>query len=441
MALRGHHVLTALADPRFRRLFAVRLAGQFGDGVFQASLAGAVLFDPQRAGRASDVATAFAVLLLPYSVIGPFAGVLIDRWWRRSVLTWTNVVRSLAVVCVAAELAEGVHGVPLYASALVVISMNRFVLSALSAALPRVVDADDLVTANALTSTVGTIAAALGGGAALGVRAVIGTGNSEYALIALVAVVPYLLAGGVAASFATRALGPSLEERRRREGPADVLRGLAAGARIVRATGTVRRGLAMLAVHRVFYGVWTVCVVLLYRNYLTADGVFRAGLAGLSQIVAGVAVGGALASFITPAAFRRFGPSGWPTVLLAGSAIVELVFVLPYAKPMLLLSSALLAVTSQGIKISVDTLIQQDTDDAFRGRVFSVYDMLFNVALVLAAVLTAVVLPENGHSPSSVIALTLGWAVLAVLYGYAGHRSGPRTLSERSGAHPAPVVR
>ena len=64
----------------------MRLAGQFGDGLFQAALAGAVLFDPEHQARAADIASGFAVLLLPYSLIGPFAGVLLDRWWRQRVL-------------------------------------------------------------------------------------------------------------------------------------------------------------------------------------------------------------------------------------------------------------------------------------------------------------------------------------------------------------------
>ena len=63
-----------------------RLLGQFGDGVFQAALAGTVLFNPQRAADPVDVAAGFAILLLPYSLVGPFAGVWLDRWSRRQVL-------------------------------------------------------------------------------------------------------------------------------------------------------------------------------------------------------------------------------------------------------------------------------------------------------------------------------------------------------------------
>src|SRR3954452_24155746 len=66
----------------FRRLLATRLLSQFGDGVFQAALAGTVLFNPQRAADPVDVAAGFAVLLLPYSLVGPFAGGWPGRWAR-----------------------------------------------------------------------------------------------------------------------------------------------------------------------------------------------------------------------------------------------------------------------------------------------------------------------------------------------------------------------
>ena len=48
-----------------------------------------------------------------------------------------------------------------------------------------------------------------------------------------------------------------------------------------------------------------------------------------------------------------------------------------------------LAFVAQGVKICVDTVVQRTIDDNFRGRVFTVYDTLFNVAFVAAAVVTA----------------------------------------------------
>jgi hypothetical protein len=102
------HLRVALARRDFRRLLFVRLLGQFGDGVFQISLAGAVLFNPERQAHAAEVAAGFAVILLPYCLVGPFAGVLLDRWWRQRVLVLANLVRAVLVLGVAAEVAAGV---------------------------------------------------------------------------------------------------------------------------------------------------------------------------------------------------------------------------------------------------------------------------------------------------------------------------------------------
>ena len=80
-----------LALTGFRRLFAVRLTSQAGDGMFQVGLATLFFFSPESAGTATGVAAAFAVLLLPFTVVGPWAGVLLDRWRRRQVLLVGNL--------------------------------------------------------------------------------------------------------------------------------------------------------------------------------------------------------------------------------------------------------------------------------------------------------------------------------------------------------------
>ncbi len=408
-----------LALPGVRRLLSVRLAGQFGDGVFQASLAGAVLFDPEHQARPADIAAGFAVLLLPYSVIGPFAGVLLDRWWRQRVLNLANVVRAGAVLVVAAEIAAGVGGAVFYASALVVISLSRFVLSALSAALPRLVAPSELVTANAITATAGTLAASVGGGVAIGARWLLGDTDLDYAVIATAAAALYLLAAGAASGFARTVLGPTADERRGRENVVQITRGLHAGLKHIGEVAPVRDGLAMIGLHRLGYGVTTVCTLLLFRNYFhgsAAGGALRSGLGGLGQVLAAVALGGAVAALTTPVAFRRFGAVRWPAALLLVAALVQVALVLPFALGTVLLAALLLGYIAQSIKISVDTLVQQLIADAFRGRTFALYDMLFNVALVIAAVLTASVLPASGHSPAAVLVISAGYALTAITY-------------------------
>ena len=420
-----HHLRVALAAADFRRLFAVRVLGQFADGVFQASLAGAVLFNPERQAHATDVAAGFAVLLVPYSLIGPFAGVLLDRWWRQRVLVVSNVLRAVAVTVVAVEIAGGLHGEPFYASALVVLSISRFFLSALSAALPHVVGPDELVTANALSTTFGAVATTVGGAAAIGVRALIGSDDSAYAAVALASVVPYLVGALVAARFAKTVLGPDDVERSNRETVADVARGLVAGARHLRTRRPASLALAMITVHRVCYGLFAVCSVLLFRNYYQADGVFRSGLTGLGQLVTAIAIGGALAALATPPASRRFGFRRWAVGLLALAAPAGVGLGLPYTIPAHLGAALVLAFCAQGLKISVDTILQTTVADEFRGRVFALYDTLFNLALVAAAVLTAAVLPDDGHAPAAVIAIGGAYLLTAAVYGRLS--AAPRT--------------
>ena len=412
-----------LAHPGFRRLFAVRLASQFGDGVFQAGRAGAVLFDPEREAHAADIAAGFTVLLLPYSLIGPFAGVFLDRWSRQRVLVFANVARAICVLGVAAEIATGVAGIAFYGSALVIISISRFVLSALGAAQPHVVADAQLVTANALSATGGAVIAAVGGGAAIAVRALLGDSNGDYAVIGATAILPYLLAAALARRFQRPDLGPSDAERAGRETPGEVLRGLIAGARHVRGIPPVAHGLAAIGVQRLCFGIWTVSSVLLYRNYFTDHGFFRAGLAGIGQVVATLAAGAALAALVTPVAFRHLGGVWWPAIMLASSAVFVLVLGLPFRPGFVVTLGLLLGFTSQAVKISVDTIVQHHIVDAFRGRVFALYDMLFNIALVLAAVLTALVLPEDGHSPAAVVAVAAGWAATAVGYVMSSRRT------------------
>ena len=202
----------------FTRLFTVRLFAQWADGLFQAALGGAVLFNPEREADPLVVASGLAVLLLPYSFLGPFAGALLDRWDRRRVLAGASVLRALLVVAVAAAVAAGTAGTPLFVLALAVTGVNRFVLTGLSAALPHVVpDTDRLVPSNTLSVTVGAGISALGAGCAVALRAVFGDGDVGSAVTVLFAALGSLAAAGLAdpgtelgaRSFRFRAVRPS----------------------------------------------------------------------------------------------------------------------------------------------------------------------------------------------------------------------------------------
>ena len=148
------------------------------------------------------------------------------------------------------------------------------------------------------------------------------------------------------------------------------------------------------------------------------------------QVVAAVAVGGGLAALLTPIAARRIGYTRWPAALLIGAGAVELTLGLPFKLQTFLPAAALLGLAAQGVKICVDTLIAQRVADDYRGRVFSLYDTLFNVIFVAAGVLTALVLPENGRSATAVA--LIGAAYLSTGAGYFFARDSDPVGSEAS---------
>jgi MFS family permease len=212
--------------------------------------------------------------------------------------------------------------------------------------------------------------------------------------------------------------------------------GLVAGARHVRSRPPARNALAAIGVHRLCFGLWTVTTLLLYRNYFSGHGVIRSGLAGLTQLVVAIAIGGGLAALVTPTIARRLGYGRWPALLLAASGVVVVACTLPYRLAPALLAGLLLGFTSQGIKICVDTVLQSDIADEFRGRVFALYDALFNLALVVAAVLTALVLPEDGHTPRTAIILGVVYACAGLVYLAASRRSITSTTGTTGSGQP-----
>jgi predicted permease len=90
-----------MRHPRLSRLLAVRWTGQATDGIFQSALASFVLFSPERQANALSAAIGFAVVLLPYSLIGPFVGTVLDRVSRQRVLFFSNLARSANLLFVA----------------------------------------------------------------------------------------------------------------------------------------------------------------------------------------------------------------------------------------------------------------------------------------------------------------------------------------------------
>jgi len=390
--------------PDFWRLLELRTASQFGDGLFQAGLAGALLFNPERAARPMAIAGAFAVLFLPYSLLGPFAGALMDRWDRRLVLVGANLGRLVSVALVGVCLAVGAGDVLVLCGALVVNGLARFVSSGLSAALPHVVPREQVVTMNSIASATGAVAAFVGATVMLIPRSLFGSGDNGGASIILLVTIPMLIALLLSLRFGAHVLGPD-ETRRAIHGSVlyAVVTGWMHGIRTVHQRPTVAATLAGLAAHRMVFGVNTLVVLLLVRG----GGAASAGaLGGAMLFLAVTGTGSFLANVVTPPAVRRWGRYATANGALVLAAIIQITGA-GLQLAVMVAGGFLLGAAGQVVKLCADTAIQVDVDDALRGHVFAVQDSLFWVAFIGAITMAAAVLPSDGHSPALVLAGTV----------------------------------
>jgi hypothetical protein len=279
------------------------------------------------------------------------------------------------------------------------------------------------VPANALSTTAGAVASVAGGGVGLGLSRLAG-GDGGYALLALCAAVPYLAASAIAVRFPRGSLGPDLSERSAAPSAApsaassarDVVAGMVAGARHAWRRPPAAAVLASVALLRLWSGLLTLMTLLLYRNAFPGGGLLGGGPLGLGAAVGAGAAGTLLAAVVTPAAVRVLGRARWAAGVLAAGGPLELVLGAPFRPAPVLAGALVLGFVGQAVKICVDATLQEVVADDFRGRVFSVYDTLFNVAYVVALVVGAAVLPRSGESLGVLAAVAAGHLLTAHLY-------------------------
>lgn len=395
-------VLRSVRDlPEFRRLLELRLVSQFGDGLFAAGLAGAILFNPERQATPLAIAGSFAVLFLPYSLLGPFAGALLDRWDRRLVLVGANIGRLLMAFVVSGLLYTGVDDPLILVAALIVNGFTRFVSSGLSAALPHVVPRDKVVAMNSVATATGSAAAFAGAAFMVLPRWVFGAGDSGGAAIIVIVAVPVLIALWLAWRFPPHMLGPDDSARAIHGSVAyAVATGWVHGARTVAAVPTVAATLAGLAAHRMAFGINSLLMLVIVRHSDTQE---VAGFGTAVMFGAATGTGAFLAAVVMPMAVARWGRYATANGSLALAALIQLAGV-GLQVPMMMVCGFLLGIAGQVVKLCADSAMQLDVDDALRGHVFAVQDSLFWITFMIAITLSAIVMPAGGHQPGLVLA-------------------------------------
>lgn len=389
----------------FRLLWLGQVVSQLGDWFNTIALYTLVLEVTGGSGRA--IGLVLVTRFLPTVVLGPFAGVIADRFNRRTVMIVSDLLRAVAVLgFLFIRRPEQLWMV--YALSVLQLALSTFFEPARSAALPSVVSARELVTANTISavtwSAMLTLGAALGGLIAdwLGVRA-------AFILDSL----SYLLSAALIASLRLPRRPPREKERltvSRALGIADTLEGL----RYVRKRTRVLALMLVKPAWGVGGGILTLLTVFGDKVFTVGGGSGR----GIGILFAARGIGTAFGPLV---ARRLAGDT--PTAMQRGIGVSFIVAGAFYgafaAATNLPLALLLLAIAHMGgsiLWVSSTVLLQRVVEDSFRGRVFAAEMMLLTLMLAASNYATGEALDRFGLSPRVV---TFAIGVIFILPGVA----------------------
>lgn len=422
MIKRGLVLLREKAD--FRNLLCAQFAAQMGDGLVQAALAAVIAFGGQKgfdlegARNPDEILRIALYIFVPYTVVSPFLGVVIDRWDRRQLLFVANGLRAVVIAGVAAlAVVQGsfddVPDVVLFLSLLLTLSATRVVLATKSAALPETLGEKSLVEGNALSQfggailQTGAVGAAFVGKEVVGAEAVVLAGAIVYGVGAL-------FARAMRSYDPDKQKTPFAEEARR------VLRTIAAGIREV--SGNPKAG-ASIATYFWLRFLWSFTLVgigLIARELLADDDL------KITILIGGAGAAGAALGFVLSASLND-RVSATARLVISASSVSGLAVTILGALDISVALAGLTFFLGFGFfvaKISLDTMVQEALGNDFRGRAFSLYDIAYNIAWVLAAGLMKVFWPDDNEGGILIAGMGLVFLVGIVLLSTWFRRAG-----------------
>ena len=369
-----------LAERDFRALIGGQVLGQAADGFAQATLAKVLILDPLSQGTPERIFALFALTLVPYSMIGPYAGVFVDRWPRRALMQWANAIRMALLLTLPFWTRVFDGDQPLFVAALLLFSLGRLFLATKGAVLPVLLHEHHLLGGNSFSSGAGMISALLGG--AVGIFGVEVVGQDAALMIAALI---YGAAAFVLGRISSPLDHPHPPSESIGQAIARVNVELVEGIRAIWVRVPARLSLMAIFVLRTISMFVVVAAILVIKEVFPGR-LEDLGRVSSSAVALGAAGAGAFAgAVVAPLIGRRLANAGLILLgfVVSGIAIIALGGIVNIP--------ALLALTFLGglggfvSKVAVDAEVQQDLPDELRGRAFALYDILYNLASVAAA--------------------------------------------------------
>jgi predicted MFS family arabinose efflux permease len=391
----------------FRLLWYGQIVSQLGDWFASIALYTLLL---RLTGSGQAVGLLLVAELLPATLVGPWAGVLVDRLPRKAVLIAADIGRALLVLLFLLVRDAGDIWIVYAATALKVV-LASFFEPARGAVIPAVTTRDELVAANAISGA--TWSAMLAIGAALG-GLVAGTLGITAAI--LIDAASFLLSAAIIWRITLRE--EHLEARAARA-PGAAEEGLGEGLRYLAA----RRDVALYATTKALWSLGGGILVLLTlfgREVFPVgnDGALSIGLLYAARGV-GAAIGPLLAQRMFGTSQRMMRRALGPAILLTG-----LGYLLASASPSLPLAALAVLVAHMGGSaqwVFSTVLLQMNVPNRLLGRIFAIELALLTLTTAASSYLTGVasdgdITPQALAAALSTVFVLPGLFLLAALW-------------------------
>jgi len=372
------HVRELLKDKNFFLLWFAQIVSNFGDRLNQMALIGLIYI--RTPGSTIELAKLLSFTIIPVFIIGPIAGIYVDRWNRRITMIACDVIRGLLVLLIPVIVKYSTSMIPIYIVVFIIFSVTRFFVPSKLSIIPDIVHKDKLLLANSLSSTTMMIATIISFGfsgiivAAFGPQAGFYIDSASYFIsAALVFFVVVKVKEGIKSGTAG-----------------------AKSADISRKTiiGDIKEGIGYLKGHKdirmvantmflIMAGVGSIYIVII----VFIQKALQSSTKHLGLLVMFLGIGLFLGSIIYGKFGSRFSKRKVINfgLLTAGLTIVLFTVCLKFI-PSFFIAGALsivLGIFSAPIIVSSNTLLHEVTHDEMRGRIFSSLEIVMHAGFLL----------------------------------------------------------
>ena len=367
-----------LKDKNFFLLWFAQIVSNFGDRLNQMALIGLIYL--RTPGSTIELAKLLSFTILPVFIIGPIAGIYVDRWNRKATMITCDLIRGGLVLLLPLIIKYSTSMVPIYIIVFIIFSVTRFFLPSKLSIIPDIVHKDKLLLANSLSSTTMMIATIVSFGfsglivEAFGPQAGFYIDSISYFISAALV---FFVAVKLKENIAFQEAGVKLADIAKRTVMGDIKEGLAylKGHKDVRMVAST--------MFLLMAGVGSIYIVII----VFIQEALRSSTEHLGLLVMFLGIGLFLGSVL----YGRFGSRFSKRkvinfgLLTAGLVIIIFAVCLRFIPSFLIATmlSIALGIFSAPIIVSSNTLLHEVMPNEMRGRIFSSLEIIMHAGFIL----------------------------------------------------------